>query len=189
LFALACALTLAGCVSTGERAEVADGNAPDTPVVSFADVRPPARGSQSEAGMQRAAATMKRLAQYPLAEGATRARSAYRNWVQSRDDLRVDLCGSVLQPITEANTPHQGVLVSQYVLSSAAFKIEYPRFSNDAEYVTRAGLNGVVSAYRAIKRHDASVTRPSLERLARAMRGDRVQTYVRIRLLDCRGDA
>jgi hypothetical protein len=155
--------------------------------MSFAGVQPPGPGPYSSEQLLGMARTMRLLAEYPLADGASRARSIYRNWAQSTNRFRVNVCGAVVEPITRSGTSYQSVLYDQYILSGAAFKIEYPRYRGDREYVARAGLEGVVTAYRAIKTQDRSIVRRPLHEVDEAEQDNSLDRYVRIKMLDCGG--
>jgi hypothetical protein len=100
--------------------------------------------------------------------------------------LRPPSCGAFTEAITNADTPYRSLLLTQYTLSSAAFRIEYPSYASNVLYVARAGLEGALTAYRALRAANPAATRrPSLQRLAQRARRGELDQYLRIQRLDC----
>ncbi len=173
----------AGCTGASGSAVPATEAAPEG--VSFVGVRPP-RGKGTPAVRADLARTIERLARHPLAKGAASARRGLASWVQRQSDLRPPRCGAYTEAITKADTPYRSLLLTQHTLSSAAFRITYPAYADNALYVARAGLEGALTAYRALRAADPeAVRRPSLERLDRRARDGEIAQYLRIQRLDC----
>lgn len=111
-------------------------------------IQQPPSGSLSQAQLDGIAADIRRLEARPLAAGAAEGRAAFFQWISGSPDVSVSLNGGVIGPLLDSNSRYKADLLNQFILSSAAYKIENPEADEVA--VNVAGLEGALAAYTVI---------------------------------------
>lgn len=138
---LALVLSFAACSGAEETLAPPDAG----PALS---IQQPPSGSLSDAQLAGIAADIRRLEARPLAAGAAEGRAALFQWISGSPDVSVALNGDIVGPLLRSNSRFQADLLNQFVLSSAAHRIETP--GADAVGTNVAGLEGALAAYTVI---------------------------------------
>ncbi|CAN5533122.1 hypothetical protein BH23BAC4_BH23BAC4_03430 [soil metagenome] len=171
------AFSFAACSSTQEVTAPADTGA-------SLDVRQPPSGSLSSAQLDAVAIDIRRLEARPLAAGSDQARRHLMTWIMGSPDVSVTLCQGVNGPLLESESHYRRELFAQFILSSAAHKIENP--DADELAVNAGGLEGALAAYRAIMGQQGSRVRDSfMESVAERSESGSLAEFVRSGLSEC----
>lgn len=154
---------------------------PSAPVL---DIDQPASGSLSDSQLATIAADIQRLEKHPLADGAQKGRSNLFKWIQGSPDVSVTLCKGIIGPLVESDSRHQSKLLNQFILSSAAYKIENP--NADPVAVNVGGLQGALQAYQSIAKYQGDDAEDEfMESIAKRSEDGQLKRYVRSGLQEC----
>lgn len=151
------------------------------------DVADPPFGSLTTEQLQVIAHDIKRLENQPLASDAQEARHVLYNWLQSTPDVSVDVCNSLIVPLTDSSTPYQGKLLMQFYLSSAAFIVEHPEQADNPTAVHLSGLMGALNTYKHLKAEDGRKNpfMEKMEKYKQKKEGAKLIEFVTKELEDC----
>lgn len=86
-------------------------------------------------------------------------------WLIQVPDVSVKLCTSMLGNFIESKYKYSSEITAVQMLSSAAFVIEHPEKSGDDAAQYKAGVEGVLKAYRAILESNAKAKSKHLDDL------------------------
>ncbi|HVZ40714.1 MAG TPA: hypothetical protein VHI13_15650 [Candidatus Kapabacteria bacterium] len=108
-------------------------------------------------------AIARRLETDPLGEGARTLRQAAMQWLARSTDLLMTPCDELMSPMATWHAKYGNELMSQILLSGAAFLLAHPDSATDPIAVHRAGMIGCLRAYEAILRREPREVIPSLD--------------------------
>jgi hypothetical protein len=108
------------------------------------EVSEPPSGPLDQDRLSGIAATIRRLEQHPMAQGADEARATLVQWLQTSPDASVSICPEIAAPFANPESPSHQRALQQHLLSTAAYEIEHP----DAKDPVAAKLSGIEGALR-----------------------------------------
>jgi len=114
------------------------------------------RGPSTAEERARAVRVAHQLEADPLGKDAKDQREWMIQWIIEIPDITVDVCFEYFGSLPHPPRGHSQEVVSQMMLSSAAFMIEHPDKVKDEQAVALAGLLGSLKAYEAILKQDTS---------------------------------
>lgn len=148
------------------------------------NIQQPPSGSLSEEQLNSIGADIRQLETHPLAAGAKEGGRNLFMWIQGSPDVSVSLCGGVIGPLLDSDSRYQSELLTQFILSSAAYKIENPDAGDVA--VNVGGLKGTIATYRVLMGQMGSRARDAfMESIADRSEADSLEDYVRSGLAEC----
>jgi hypothetical protein len=142
------------------------------------------RGPSTPEERQHALELVEMLETTPDAPEAKEARSWLVIWLSSVPDLTVHFC---LDPLGSARDlePVPDDLKVQAAFSQAAYLIRHPQADPKSPEVFVAGVEGVLSAYQALRAHGGVPRLPAYEALAQEKAAGRLRQVVESRLAHC----
>ncbi|MBS1911954.1 MAG: hypothetical protein JST22_08220 [Bacteroidetes bacterium] len=104
-----------------------------------------------------------RLEADPLGDSARTLRQAAMQWLAQSTDLLMTPCDELMSPMATWRAKYGNELMSQILLSGAAFLLAHPDSAADPIAVHRAGMIGCLRAYEAILCREPQAVIPSLD--------------------------
>lgn len=131
----------------------------------------PAQSSPED--RQRLVSIVRSLERTPLEPSLRSERAWAIQWLTDAPDVSVTMCADPLGGIPDKAFVQGPEIIVQYMLGMAAFLVENPGKSNDADAQQLAGVESALAAYRSIRAVQPSNLSPQLEKLlARQSRGE-----------------
>jgi hypothetical protein len=107
-------------------------------------------------------------------------------WLIEVPDISVTLCSALLGEDRDSKNEPRGTLVAAMMASQAAFVIEHPEKSKDDVAVYLAGMEGVLSAYSAMKSKDPQLHLAQLDDLLVEREQGKLADYVKKTAKKCK---
>lgn len=101
----------------------------------------------------------------PLNKDAKRLREELLKFLVEAPDIQVTLCTDVLGELSKIKGEYAPIVTGQLAFSTAKFIIEHPEQAGDRDRVFLAGVEGVLSAYRNIRKARPKVKIEQLDEL------------------------
>lgn len=136
-----------------------------------------AHGSSTPQDRARALDYIQSLEQNPLAKGSFEKRIWLTEWIVQSPDFTVKMCCKALDSLDKINDTYSIQLRMQAMYSQAAFILQHPKATSDAEKEA-AGLSGTLRAYKAIQRIDPTAQYPVLDNLISLEHQGKLVQYV-----------
>ncbi|MGF1466705.1 MAG: hypothetical protein ACFCGT_11280 [Sandaracinaceae bacterium] len=119
---------------------------------------------QQLAGM---AVRMRQLETEPFDEEASEFRGFFHTWLEETDQVTFGICEAVIEDVMREEYAFRELVVSQYILSSAAAAIELPEGTQRPLGEALAGIRGALRIYSAIvQARGSAAAEPHLSMLA-----------------------
>ena len=126
-----------------------------------------------------------RLESQPLSKKAVKDRRKALTLVRNAPDLAVEPCRALLGELVLSKQLGAQELLAQLPISSASFAASNPSMAEDRFAVLRAGLEGVLRTYAAMRRSNMLVQIESLETMLERHERGELDSVVREALADC----
>lgn len=134
---------------------------------------------------QRVVAIAHKLEATPLDQALFPEREWAKQWVTANPDVRIRMCLQLLPELRRPRYKFRPEILSQMMLSSAAFLIEHPDKVGDHLAENVGGLEGVLKAYSAIVKSNPDARVQALDdMLEKQSRGQLVE-YARENIKPC----
>ena len=140
--------------------------------------QPPKRGPSTSEERARAVKVAHELEEDPLAKEASENRKWVIQWIVDIPDITVTECDDYFGKIPKIPRGHMREIVSQMVISSAAFMIEHPDKAKDDQAVATAGLLGALKAYQSILREEPDARWPYVDKVVQMRDQGKLDDYV-----------
>lgn len=121
----------------------------------------------------------------PLGSQAKDARQWFTVWLVQVPDISVTACSNLLGAVPRPAKKYEAEIVMQTVYSEAAFIIEHPDNAKDQVAVFRAGVEGALKAYEAIRQRKPKYVWPFLDELRKQRDSGTLQEYVEAAARKC----
>ncbi len=119
----------------------------------------------------------------PLGPQAKDARRWLTVWLIEVPDITVSVCDLLDTP--RSAKKYSGEIETQRIYSASAFIIEHPNSANDQRTVYRAGLEGALKAYEAIRQQKPKYVWPFLDELRQKRDSGALQEFVEAAVRKC----
>jgi len=138
-------------------------------------------GSTTPEERQRVLAIAHKLEATPLDQTLFPEREWAKQWVVENPDVRIRMCMQLLAGLRTPRYKFRTEIVTQMMLSSAAFLIEHPASIGDNLTENVGGLQGVLKAYAAILKsnHEADAHAKRLDDLLQKQSEGKLLDYAR----------
>jgi len=138
------------------------------------------RGPSTPEERQRAAAIAHKLEDSPLDKGLQPDREWAMRWIIEVPDVHVNICANALGEFMAKKSKYkfEGEIVSQMVLSSAAFVIEHPEQAADEHAQFLAAAQGALKAYESILKSKPEAKSKPLDALLEQQKGGKLPEVV-----------
>jgi len=138
------------------------------------------RGPSTTEERQRAAAIAHKLEESPLDKSLQPDREWALRWVIEVPDVHVNICGKALSGFLSKKSKYkfESEIVTQMMLSSAAFVIEHPDQAADDQAQYLAGVQGTLKAYEAILKIKPDAKSKTLDELLQQQKDGKLQEAV-----------
>lgn len=151
------------------------------------NIAKPPSGKLSKKQLRGIAEDIRSLESHPYASDAKQARGDLFKWISGSPDINVRICADVVGPLVNSDYKYRGDLLTQYVLSSAAYAIEHWRQRKRDVPVTEGGIMGAITMYRIIKKTEGdSAEDKFMERMITLSEQGELTKYVRRGIKGCR---
>jgi hypothetical protein len=114
---------------------------------------------------QRLVAIAHKLEAAPLDSALAPEREWAVSWTVAAPDLHVRICPALLADLRRPRYKYRSEMLTQLLLSSAAFLIEHPEQASDSAAQSAGGMQGVLKAYSAIVKAEPQARAKSLDAL------------------------
>ncbi len=122
----------------------------------------------------------------PLAKEAKKIRAELFTFLAQVPDITITLCNNVLGESKKLKGDYEPELVTQLLFSQAKFIIENPDRAEDDLAVYLAGVEGVLSAWQAIKDAKPKAKFPLLDELLQKQQAGTLREYVQLGMARCK---
>ena len=146
----------------------------------------PQRGPSTAEERQAAVAMATSLENDPLGKKAKDYRKELFVWLVQVPDINVTLCTEMLGDPKKLKGDYSSELSTQQMFSQAKFVIEHPEQAQDEQQVYRAGIEGVLRAYNAIKVAKPKVKFEALEELLTKQQAGQLGEHVKSSMGKCK---
>lgn len=138
------------------------------------------RGPSTPEERQRAAAIAHKLEDAPLDKSLQPDREWALRWIIEVPDVHVNICANALGDFVAKKSKYkfEGEIVSQMLLSSAAFVIEHPEQAGDDQAQFFAGAQGALKAYDSILKSKPDAHSKPLDGLLEQQKDGKLQEAV-----------
>ncbi|SRR6266545_3821626 len=119
----------------------------------------------------------------PLGPQAKDARQWLTVWLIEVPDITVSMCDLLDAP--HSAKKYSAEITTQTLYSGATFIIEHPDSTNDQSAVYRAGLEGALKAYEAIRQQKPKYVWPLLDELRHQRDSGALQEFVEAAVRKC----
>ena len=126
-----------------------------------------------------------KLESQPLSKRAAKDRRKAMTLVRNASDLAVEPCRALLDELVLSKQLGAQELLAQLPISTARYAVENPSLAADRFAMLRAGLEGVLRTYAAMRRANMLVQIESLETLRERQERGELDEVVREALADC----
>ena len=113
----------------------------------------------------------------PLAFNAVQQRQWATEFIVKAQDLHLELCAPVMNPLQAGNENYNSQLSMQFMVSSAAFMLEHPKVKDPVKIQT-AGVEGTLKAYQSILKVDKTAHFQFLDGLMQQKKDGQLENYV-----------
>ncbi len=136
---------------------------------------------------QRVVAIARKLEATPLDPTLLTEREWAKQWVVENPDVRIRMCMQLLAGLRTPRYKFRTEIVTQMMLSSAAFLIEHPAAIADHDHLAEnvGGLQGVVKAYAAILKSNPDAHTKTLDNLLQKQNEGKLVDYARETIKYC----
>ena len=150
------------------------------------NISQPPEGELSREALKKVAKDIRKLERNPLASDADVAIANLITWITGSPDIHFTLCPAVVSPIMNSGNPYANQLLSQYILSSAATKIEQPDRAGDMVFIHTEGMKAAVKSYQLIKDEKGRDARMRyMNKLSRKLKRGKFENYMSNTLQEC----
>ena len=138
------------------------------------------RGASTPEERQRAAAIAHKLEEAPLDKNLQQEREWAMRWVIEVPDVHVNICANSLGDFLSKKSKYkyESEIVSQMLLSSAAFVIEHPDQAADEQGQYLAAAQGALKAYESILKSRPDAHSKPLDGLLQQQKNGKLQETV-----------
>ena len=143
-----------------------------------AQQQPQKRGPSTAEERARAVKVARELEEDPLGKDAKDNRQWVIQWIVDIPDITVTECDDFFGKIPKTPRGHMREIVSQMVISMAAYMIEHPDKAKDEQAVALAGLLGALKAYQSILKQDSAARWGYLDKLIQMREQGKLDDYV-----------
>ncbi|HEY2645993.1 MAG TPA: hypothetical protein VGI34_03420 [Candidatus Acidoferrales bacterium] len=123
------------------------------------------RGPSTAEERARAVKIAHQLEDDPLAKDAKDNRDWVIQWIVDIPDITVNVCDDYFGTIDKSTRGHAREIVTQMIISSAAFMIEHSDKAKDEQAVATAGLLGSLKAYQSILKQEPESRWPYIDKI------------------------
>lgn len=134
---------------------------------------------------QRVVTIAHKLEASPLDRTLFPERDWAKKWVVENPDVRIRMCTSLLVDLRRPRYKFLPEIVTQLMLSSAAFLIENPDHARDNVAEEVAGMEGVLKAYSAIVKGDPNAHAKPLDDVLQQQSQGKLTEWVRETIKGC----
>lgn len=134
---------------------------------------------------QRVVTITHKLEASPLDQSLFPERDWAKQWVIENPDVRIRMCTRLLVDLRRPRYKFLPEIVTQLMLSSAAFLIENPDHARDNLAEEVAGMQGVLKAYSAILKGDPNAHAKPLDDVLQQQTQGNLTDWVRETIKDC----
>lgn len=118
------------------------------------------------------------LEERPFDKNADLIRALAVTYVMETDDVTVTVCGGkATEPLLDKKNKNSSVLVSQYTIGMAAFKLQNPQNTNEAD-AQKAGIESALKAYEAMIAEKPKTRHPGMDELVAKRNSGDLQAFV-----------
>lgn len=139
---------------------------------------PQKRGPSTTEERARAVKIAHELEDDPLGKSAKDDRQWVIQWIIDIPDITVTECDDFFGTIPKTPRGHMREIVSQMVISSAAFMIEHPDKVKNEQAVATAGLLGALKAYQSILKMEPDARWPYVDKVVLMRDQGKLDDYV-----------
>ena len=136
------------------------------------------RGPSTPEERARAAKVSHDLEADPLAKDAKDQRAWVLDWIEKIPDITVNVCFDFFGKLPDPPRGHSKEIMTQMIISSAAFMIEHPDKVKDEQAIALAGLLGSLKAYEAILKQDPSARWAYLDKVVQMRDENKLDDYI-----------
>jgi hypothetical protein len=122
----------------------------------------------------------------PLAKESKERRKEVLFWLTQVPDITVSVCADVLGGLKKIKGDYSSELLAQQAFSEAKFVIENPDKAKDDYSVYLAGVEGILRAYKSIKKEKPKVKIEAFEELEQKQEKGTLGEYVRVSMASCK---
>jgi hypothetical protein len=140
--------------------------------------QPQKRGPSTPEERTRAVKVARQLEDDPLGKDAKESRQWVIQWIVDIPDITVTECDDFFGKIPKTPRGHMREIVSQMVISSAAFMIEHPDKAKDEQAIATAGLLGALKAYQSIVKEEPDSRWPYVDKVVQMRDQGKLDDYV-----------
>lgn len=114
----------------------------------------------------------------PLGPQAKDARQWFTVWLVTVPDITITACGDLLSTAPHSAKKYSAEIFTQTMYSGAAFIVEHPDSADNQTAVYRAGLEGALKAYEAIRQQEPKYAWPFLDELRQKRDSGTLEEFV-----------
>jgi hypothetical protein len=140
--------------------------------------QPQKRGPSTAEERARAVKVAHELEEDPLAKDAKENRQWVVQWIVDIPDITVTECDDFFGKIPKTPRGHMREIVSQMVISMAAFMIEHPEKAKDEQAIATAGLLGSLKTYQSILKAEPDARWPYVDKVIQMRDQGKLDDYV-----------
>jgi hypothetical protein len=145
---------------------------------AIAQQPPQKRGPSTAEERARAVKVAHQLEEDPLGKDAKDNRQWVIQWIVDIPDITVTECDDFFGKIPKTPRGHMREIVSQMVISMAAYMIEHPDKVKDEQAVATAGLLGSLKTYQSILKVDPEARWPYVDKVVQMRDQGKLDDYV-----------
>jgi hypothetical protein len=136
------------------------------------------RGPSTPEERTRAVKVSHELESDPLAKDAKDQRTWVLDWIEKIPDITVNVCFDFFGKLPDPPRGHSKEIITQMIISSAAYMVEHPDKAKDEQSIATAGLLGSLKAYEAVLKQDSSARWPYLDKIIQKRDQGQLDDYV-----------
>jgi hypothetical protein len=155
------------------------------PETTNATPEKPAEKHSTPEDRQRLVAVAHKLEAAPLDATLVQDREWAVGWTVAAPDIHVRICPNLLADLRRPKYKYRSEIVTQLLVSSAAFLIEHPDQANGIAPQSVGGMEGVLKAYSAIVKVEPQSSAQSLDALLEKRSQGKLAEAVREKVKDC----
>lgn len=118
------------------------------------------------------------LEERPFDKNADLIRALAVRYVTETEDVNVKVCGGkATEPLLDKKNKNSSALIAQYTIGMAAFKLQNPQNTNEADAQT-AGIESAVKAYEAMIAEKPKTRHPGMDDLVAKRNSGDLRAFV-----------
>lgn len=118
------------------------------------------------------------LEERPFDKNADLIRALAVRYVTETEDVNVKVCGGkATEPLLDKKNKNSSALIAQYTIGMAAFKLQNPQNTNEADAQT-AGIESAVKAYEAMIAEKPKTRHPAMDDLVAKRNSGDLRAFV-----------